>query len=133
MPDQALAFDRNEGAGFWWANSRNAFMRNVAVECDQYGFRYEAPAMAGFDPKMMVRGADGSSRPVDIRTLPFVRFQDNEAHAQRSHGVNLGGGPGLGESGGVGELARTSGIPLRSAGCVSGIATGPSRSMLPLC
>ena len=104
LPDQALAFDRNEGAGFWWANSRNAFMRNVAVECDQYGFRYEAPAMAGFDPKMTVRGADGSSRPVDIRTLPFVRFQDNEAHAQRSHGVNLGGGPGSGETGGVGGV-----------------------------
>ena len=27
LPGQALAFDRNEGAGFWWANSRNAFMR----------------------------------------------------------------------------------------------------------
>ena len=44
LPGQVLAFDRNEGAGFWWANSRNAFLRNVAVECDQYGFRYEAPA-----------------------------------------------------------------------------------------
>ena len=50
LPGQVLPFDRNEGAGFWWANSRNAFMRNVAVECDQYGFRYEAPTSPGFDP-----------------------------------------------------------------------------------
>ena len=30
------------GAGFWWANSRNTFTRNVAVECDRYGYRFEA-------------------------------------------------------------------------------------------
>ncbi len=104
LPDQVLKFDRNEGAGFWWANSRNAFLRNVAVECDQYGFRYEAPATPGFDPTMSVRGPDGVRRPVDIRTLPFISFRDNEAHAQRRYGVNLGGGPGTGETGGVGEV-----------------------------
>jgi hypothetical protein len=104
LPDQILAFDRNEGAGFWWANSRNAFMRNVAVECDQYGFRYEAPAMDGFDPRAAVRSPDGVRRPVDIRTLPFVCFRDNEAHAQRRYGVNLGGGPGDGATGGVGGV-----------------------------
>ena len=124
-------FDRNEGAGFWWANSRNAFMRNVAVECDQYGFRYEAPAMAGFDPKMTVREPDGSSRPVDIRTLPFVRFQDNEAHAQRSYGVNLGGGPGSGETGGRGRSrsGRAASVRDPRAACLVRLA-GPSRWML---
>ncbi len=104
LPGQVFAFDRNEGAGFWWANSRNAFMRNVAVECDQYGFRYEAPAEPRFDPRLNVRGTDGSSALVDIRTLPFIRFQDNEAHAQRRYGVNLGGGPGDGANGGVGGV-----------------------------
>ncbi|MGP0066172.1 MAG: G8 domain-containing protein [Isosphaeraceae bacterium] len=104
LPDQILAFDRNEGAGFWWANSGNAFLRNVAVECDQYGFRYEAPAVAGFDPTIPVRSPDSSRRPVDIRTLPFVVFRDNEAHAQRRYGVNLGGGPGNGAKGGVGGV-----------------------------
>jgi hypothetical protein len=104
LPGQALAFDRNEGAGFWWANSRNAFIRNVAVECDRYGFRYEAPAEPGFDPRMRVRGPDGSVRPVDIRTLPFTRFEDNEAHAQSGYGLDLGGGPGDGEAGGVGGV-----------------------------
>jgi G8 domain len=104
LPDQALAFDRNEGAGFWWANSQNAFVRNVAVECDQYGFRYEAPAVPGFDPSMSIRSPDGTKRRVDIRTLPFLRFDDNEAHAQRGYGLDLGGGPGDGAIGGVGGV-----------------------------
>jgi len=111
LPGQALTFDRNEGAGFWWANSRNAFMRNVAVECDQYGFRYEAPAALGFDPVLTVRGPDGQGRPVDIRTLPFLRFEDNEAHAQRRYGFNLGGGPGTGALGGVGGVGPDSRHP----------------------
>ena len=29
LPEQVLPFDENEGAGFWWANSRNIFTRNV--------------------------------------------------------------------------------------------------------
>ena len=37
-----------------------------------------------------------SRRPVDIRTLPFLRFEENEAHTQRRYGLNLGGGPGDG-------------------------------------
>jgi len=32
---------------------------------------------------------------VDVRTLPFVRFDDNEAHCQRHFAVNLGGGSRL--------------------------------------
>ena len=111
LPDQILSFDRNEGAGFWWANCHNAFLRNVAVECDQYGFRYEAPASDGFDPNMNVRWQDGSHRTVDIRTLPFVCFKDNEAHAQRRYGVNLGGGPGNGAKGGVGGVGPESTNP----------------------
>jgi hypothetical protein len=35
--------------------------------------------------------ADGTRRAMDIRTLPFVRFEDNEAHTQRRHAFNLGG------------------------------------------
>jgi G8 domain len=103
LKGQVFSFDRNEGAGFWWANSFNAFMRNVAVECDQYGFRYEAPVAEGFDGTLTVRGADGGRSRVDIRTLPFLRCEDNEAHAQRRYGFNLGGGPGVGAEGGVGD------------------------------
>jgi hypothetical protein len=39
-----------------------------------------------------VRQADGSSRAVDIRTLPFVRFEDNESHCDGLYGFNLGEG-----------------------------------------
>ena len=36
--------------------------------------------------------ADGSEKPVDVRTLPFVRFEDNEAHCDGLYGFNLGMG-----------------------------------------
>jgi hypothetical protein len=39
LPKQALPLDHNEGAGFWWANSRNTFPCNVACDCNRYGFR----------------------------------------------------------------------------------------------
>jgi hypothetical protein len=78
LPQQALAFDRNDGAGFWWANSLNSFTRNVAVENGVYGFRYEATERL----VLPIQQPDGSHKPVDIRTLPFVRFDDNEGHSQ---------------------------------------------------
>lgn len=91
LPKQVLPFDENEGAGFWWSNSLNTFTRNVAAECDQYGYRFEAVKTADFDPTLNVPRPDGSLAPVDIRTLPFVRFDDNEAHSQRRFSLNLGG------------------------------------------
>ena len=108
LPDQVLPFDRNDGAGFWWANSLNAFTRNVAAECDEYGFRFEAAKTAAFDPVLKVRRPDGSRAAVDVRTLPFVRFEGNEAHCQRRHAFNLGGmGAGAADGvGGIGPDAR---------------------------
>jgi hypothetical protein len=114
LPKQVLPFDANEGAGFWLANAHNTFTRNVAVECRQYGFRYEATPKAGvvptdsalnphlkygepdkpFDLVMDIRQADGSRKPVDIRTLPFIRFDDNETHSNGFWGLNLGLGAG---------------------------------------
>jgi hypothetical protein len=107
LPDQNLPFDNNGGAGFWWANSRNTFTRNVAVECDRYGFRFEATpvntAVLGlnvnqpedtpetFDLRLPIRRPDGSRANLDVRTLPFVRFEGNEAHSQL-YGINLGEG-----------------------------------------
>jgi hypothetical protein len=91
LPGQFLAFDQNEGAGFWWANSLNSFTRNVAVECDRYGYRYEAtPDESGRLVRPVLRD-DGTVAEVDIRTLPFVRFQGNEAHSQL-YGMNHGAG-----------------------------------------
>jgi hypothetical protein len=112
LPGQVFPLDRNEGAGFWWANSHNAFVRNVAVECDQYGYRFEAPEAPGFDLAMPVRGPDGRSRKVDIRTLPFIRFEGNEAHDQRRYGLNLGGGPEGDEERGVGGVGPDARHPL---------------------
>lgn len=91
LPKQVLPFDENEGAGFWWSNSRNTFTRNIAAECDQYGFRFEVSKTADFDPVQPVPQPDGTLQKVDIRTLPFVRFDDNEAHTQRRFAFNLGG------------------------------------------
>jgi hypothetical protein len=92
LPKQALPFDRNEGAGFWWANSQNTFTRNVSCENHRYGYRFEATQGSTFKTTLPVRQPDGGLRPVDIRTLPFVRFEDNEAHCDGLYGFNLGEG-----------------------------------------
>jgi hypothetical protein len=93
LPGQFLESDRNEGAGFWWANSLNCFTRNVAVECDRYGYRFEATPRDSAPLLRPVLRGDGERREIDIRTLPFVRFQGNEAHSQL-YGMNLGEGVG---------------------------------------
>jgi acetyltransferase-like isoleucine patch superfamily enzyme len=92
LPKQALPFDDNEGAGFWWANSLNTFTNNVTCENDKYGYRFEAtetPAMRMTQPVLL---PDGKRRLVDLRCLPFVRFDNNEAHADGRYGFNLGEG-----------------------------------------
>jgi hypothetical protein len=122
LPKQILPFDPNDGAGFWFSNAHNSFTRNVAVECRQYGFRLDATPKAGvvelqeavvknlkygdpkaaFDLVMKVRQPDGSRKDVDIRTLPFIRFEDNESHSNNFWGLNLGQ-----VNGGVGPEATT--------------------------
>jgi uncharacterized protein (TIGR03067 family) len=95
QPGQVLPFDRNDGAGFWWANNQNTFTRNVAAECDRWGFLFEATPTKDFDLRRPVPQPDGTTEPVDLRTLSFVRFEDNEAHDQLD-GVSLGGFLGVG-------------------------------------
>jgi hypothetical protein len=90
---QALQFDSNVGAGFWWANCLNTFTRNVACE-NNYGFFFEARDTEGTNLTLPVARPDGTRRPVDIRTLPFVRFEDNETHCNNTVGLNLGEGVG---------------------------------------
>ena len=106
LPQQVLPFDLNDGSGFWWSNCLNTFTRNIAAECDEYGYFFQAPQTRDFDPRLTVQQPDGSRKRVDIRTLPFVRFEDNEAHCMRRHAFNLGGGPPQGDHeltvGGVG-------------------------------
>jgi formylglycine-generating enzyme required for sulfatase activity len=97
LPDQALPTDLNDGAGFWWANSRNAFVRNVAVECSMHGFRYQISKTPTAPVDIEVRQDDGSMKRVDVRRLPFLRFESNEAHSQRRFTLNLGGFNALGD------------------------------------
>lgn len=84
-------FDHNDCAGFWWGNCLNTFTRNVAAECDEYGYRFDMTKNEKFDPVLTVAQLDGTEKPVDVRSLPYVRFEDNEAHTQRRHAFNLGG------------------------------------------
>jgi hypothetical protein len=94
LPKQVLPFDANDGAGFWWANSLNTFTRNVAADCGEYGFRFEATPSSSFDIRSLdVMQPDGTYKKTDVRTLPFVRFEDNEAHSTYGlYGINLGDG-----------------------------------------
>lgn len=93
LPKQVLPFDQNEGAGFWWTNSLNSFTRNVAADNDRYGFRYEATPTSRLKLVFSVMQADGTFKKVDVRTMPFVRFDDNEVHSNVGlYGVNLGEG-----------------------------------------
>jgi hypothetical protein len=93
LPKQALPFDANEGAGYWWTCSLNSFTRNIATECGNYGFRYEATPSSALKLMFPIRQADGSRKDTDPRTLPFVRFEGNEVHSSSGlYGVNLGEG-----------------------------------------
>jgi len=98
LPKQVLGFDPNEGAAFWWANGRNSFTRNVSCENAEYGFRYDSQSTSSFDSRLAVRTPTGTEEKVDIRTLPFYRFEGNEAHTEGVYGMvfagnNTGGEP----------------------------------------
>jgi len=82
LPRQVLDYDPNDGAGFWWANARNTFTRNVACENDRYGYHFHVTKTADFDPQMALRGLDGKLVKQDVRTIPLLRFQDNESHGE---------------------------------------------------
>jgi len=104
LPGQVFPQDRNDGAGFWWADCHNAFTRNVAVECDGYGYRFDAQEGSQAGLSLAVKGFDGKRPKVDIRTLPFICFDENEAHDQPRYGLNLGGAAGNGSEESVGDV-----------------------------
>src|SRR5262249_24506158 len=83
LPKQILPSDANEGAGFWWANARNTFTRNVSCDNDHYGYFFD---IATPEIVLLLLMADGSVQRRDVRTIPFVRFEENECHAQRFYG-----------------------------------------------
>jgi hypothetical protein len=82
LPRQVLSYDPNDGAGFWWANGRNTFIRNVACENDRYGFHFHLAKTPDFNPVLRVRAPNGTPAERDVRTLAFLRFEDNESHSE---------------------------------------------------
>src|SRR5262249_49743857 len=64
----------------------------------------------GFNLRLPVPQPDGRREPVDLRTLPFVRFEGNEAHDQL-FGVNLGGQGGNFFADGIGSVVPDAGHP----------------------
>ncbi len=91
LPKQVIPFDPNRGAGFWFANCQNVFTRNVAAECAEYGYRFDCKKTDDFNPVLPIRQADGTVRDQDTRIMPFIRFEDNEAHTMKFFCLNLRG------------------------------------------
>jgi hypothetical protein len=90
LPKQVLPFDPNDGAGFWWANGRNSFTRNVACENDEYGYRFEVAKRSNFNPELNTLQPNGERERVDVRRVPFLRFEDNESHSEGLYSFNFG-------------------------------------------
>jgi G8 domain len=87
LPKQMLPFDANEGAGFWWANGRNTFTRNVSCDNDHYGYFFD---IATDKVVLPLRMPDGAIRQQDVLRIPFFRFEDNEAHTHHLYGFKFG-------------------------------------------
>lgn len=87
LPKQILPFDDNDGAGFWWANGRNTFTRNVSCDNDDYGYFFD---IATDRVHLPLRMPNGTVEQRDVRTIPFFRFEENEAHTMRLYGFKFG-------------------------------------------
>ena len=90
LPKQVLSFDPNDGASFWWANGRNTLTRNVACENDEYGYRFEIAKRSNFSPELNTLQPSGERERVDVRRIPFLRFEDNESHSEGLYSFNFG-------------------------------------------
>ena len=64
--------------------------RNVACENDRYGFHFQITKSPGFDPVLYVRQPDGTVAARDVRTIPLLRFEDNESHGDGLFGFRFG-------------------------------------------
>jgi hypothetical protein len=87
LPQQALPFDPNDGAAFWWSNGRNSITRNAACENEEYGYRYDIQKTSGFKSELPILMPDGSKKAIDVRTIPIFRFDDNIAHTEGLYGM----------------------------------------------
>lgn len=87
LPKQVLPFDPNDGAAFWWSNGRNSLTRNATCENEEYGYRYDIQKSSGFNSVLPILMPDGSRKPIDVRTIPIFRFDDNVAHTEGLYGM----------------------------------------------
>src|SRR5262245_15409920 len=87
LPKQVLPFDPNDAAAFWWSNGRNSLTRNATCENEEYGYRYDIQKSTGFNSVLPILMPDGSRKPIDVRTIPIFRFDDNEAHTEGLYGM----------------------------------------------
>ena len=83
LPNQALPYDQNDGAGFWFANGRNAFIGNVAAECDRYGFQLD---IQGNITRSVLQPNGAMQNNVHVNRLAFISFKNNEAHGILEYG-----------------------------------------------
>jgi len=90
LPRQVLPYDPNDGAGFWWANGRNTFVRNAACENDRYGYHFQVAEAGGFDPVLTLLEPDGTTAKHDVRRIPLLRFEDNESHGEGLYDFRFG-------------------------------------------
>jgi hypothetical protein len=100
-PNEALSYLNGEGFGFWWANGRNAFTRNVAAESDRFGFFYDVRKVTRYYSTVyssattlsvpMLREDGGETNTV-LRDIRIFRFDDNIAHAQKTWAYMFRGG-----------------------------------------
>ncbi len=92
LPDQVLPFDHNLGSGLLVGEQpQRLHAATSPPSATRTAIRFEVVARRISIPSCRCSSPTARSEPVDIRTLPFIRFDDNEAHCQRFFGLNLGG------------------------------------------
>ena len=57
---------------------------------DENGYRFEIAKPGNFDPTLNIRTPGGERKAVDVRTIPFLRFEDNESHSEGLYSFNFG-------------------------------------------
>ena len=86
LPKQILDFDQNEGGRLLVGQQPQQFYRQRRGRVRLITASVTRPRPAPHAASTLrVRQPDGTRQSVDIRTLPFVRFDGNEAHS--SHGL----------------------------------------------
>ena len=86
------------------------FTRNVACENDRYGYQLRDRSGARLRPVAPACGRPTARWPSrDVRTLPFLRFEDNEVHSEGLYSFNFGDDPPAAPSAATGSTRSSPG------------------------